>query len=69
MKYKVYAKMLGKSRPGCFATYYGETQKAAAEKRSQELASYPEYSRVRLVEIPDEEDDRPYSKKEVIYKQ
>ena len=31
MKYKVYAKMLGKSRVGCFGTYYGEQQKAAAD--------------------------------------
>ena len=68
MKYKVFARMRGKSKAGCFATYYGATQKAAAEKHAQQLASYPEYSRVRLVEIPDEEDNRPYSKKEVIYK-
>ena len=68
MKYKVYAKMLGKSRAGCFATYYGEMQKAAAEKHARELASYEEYTRVKLIEIPDTEDDRPYTKKETIYK-
>lgn len=68
MKYKVYAKMLGKSSPGCFATYYGEVQKAAAEKHARELASYEVYSCVKLVEIPDAEDDRPYTKKEIIYK-
>lgn len=68
MKYKVYAKMRGMFRPGCFATYYGEVQKAAAENRARELASYEEYTRVKLVEIPDAEDNRPYTKKEIIYK-
>lgn len=68
MKYKVYAKMLGKSRVGCFGTYYGEQQKAAAEKHARSLASYEGYTRVKLVEIPDTTENKPYKKKEVIYK-
>lgn len=60
--------MQGKSRPGCFGTYYGEVQRAAAEKHARSLARCEGYSRVKLVEIPDANENKPYSKKETIYK-
>lgn len=68
MKFQVMAKMQGKTRPGCFGTYYGEQQKAAAEKHARSLARCDGYSRVKLIEIPDAADNKPYKKKEVICK-
>lgn len=71
MKYEVWAIMAGnvnsagKPKTARFGFY---TYLPAAEKHVAELVKSDYYRRVRLVEIPNESDNKPYKRKTTIYK-
>lgn len=59
-------------RSKCLATCSGANGKAHAEELAHRIVQndkgFDYYSSVKVVEIPDAADNKPYSKKETIYK-
>lgn len=78
MTYKVMARKRGKNTSRCLRTISGPRGSLAlvrsealpigeaAEKLAREAAHSGLYDRVRLVELPEPSDNKPYSKKETI---
>lgn len=78
MTIKIMARKKGKVQSRCRRTFAGPAEgfvlvrsdvlpmREAAEKMAREAARSGLYDRVRIVEIPGPEDNKPYTKKETI---